>query len=132
MIGVDTNVLARLFVDDGSPERLRAMEFFTNRGADELVFVSLVVLVEFVWLLSGRYEFTRTQILDALEALLKNAGFVLECEDLVIIALERARSDGSGIPDNLVARLGERAGCAATVTFDRTAAKRIPGMELLK
>lgn len=132
MIGVDTNVLARLFVDDGSLERLRATEFFAGRAADELVFVSIVVLVEFVWLLSSRYEFTRMQTLDALEALLKNAGFVLECEDLVIVALDRARSAGSGIADNLVAALGERAGCTTTMTFDRNAAKRIPGMQLLK
>ena len=94
--------------------------------------MSIVVLVEFVWLLSSRYEFTRMQTLDALEALLKNAGFVLECEDLVIVALDRARSAGSGIADNLVAALGERAGCTTTMTFDRNAAKRIPGMQLLK
>lgn len=131
MIGVDTNVLARLFVDDGSPERQRAVDFFASRAADEVVFVSIVVLVEFVWLLSSRYEFTRAKALDALEALLKNAGFVLEHEDLVILALDGSRA-GGGIADHLVAALGDRAGCTSTVTFDRNAAKRIPGMELLK
>ncbi len=96
------------------------------------MFISVVVLVEFIWLLPSRYEFTRAQTLDALEALLKNAGFVIEHEDLVVMALERSRSNGTGIADHLVAALGARAGCSTTLTLDVLAAKRIPGMELLK
>lgn len=131
MIGVDTNLLARLFVDDGSAERTLAVAFFERLAPHDVVFVSMVVLVELVWLLSSRYQFTRLQTLDALDAVLGNAGFRLQDEDLVIAALEHARATNSGIADNLVAALGRKAGCDHTFTFDQSAAKRIPGMELL-
>ena len=131
MIGIDTNLLARLFVDDGSAERKLAVAFFEKLAPHDVVFVSMVVLVELVWLLSGRYQFTRLQTLDALDALLGNAGFRLQDEDLVIAALGHARATNSGIADNLVAALGRKAGCVYTFTFDQNAAKRIPGMELL-
>jgi len=131
VIGADTNVLARLFVDDGSPEREMALKFFGQRDPSEVVFVSLVVLVEFVWVLGSRYKYTGSQIMAALETLLANAGFQLEEEELVIAAFDNARATNSGIADNLVAALGRKAGCTSTMTFDRTAAKRISGMELL-
>jgi len=132
VIGLDTNVLARLFVDDGSPERELVIGFFAERDEDDIAFVSIVALVEFVWLLTSRYAFSHERMLDALSALLKNAGIVIEREDLVLEAVERSIANGAGVADQLVAALGREAGCAATLTFDRKAAKRIPGMELLK
>jgi predicted nucleic-acid-binding protein len=132
VIGVDTNVLVRLFVDDGSPERQRALGFFAGRGAAEPIFVTIVTLVEFVWLLSSRYEYARSQALDAVEELTRNAGFLLEHESVVVELLQRCRASGSGLTDELVVALAVGAGCQSTVTFDRDAAKRIPGMELLK
>lgn len=131
MIGVDTNVLARLLVDDGAPERELALKFFGQRGSNEVTFVSLVVLVELVWLLGSRYNYPRPQIMAALETLLANAGFQLEEEDLVIAALDNARATNSGIADNLIAALGRQGGYVRTWTFDKFAAARIPGMELL-
>jgi len=121
-----------LFVDDGSPERELVVGFFAGRREDDIAFVSIVALVEFVWLLTSRYAFSHEQMLDALSALLKNAGIVIEREDLVVEAVERSIANGAGIADQLVAALGREAGCGATLTFDRQAAKRIPGMELLK
>ncbi len=132
MIGVDTNVLARLFVDDGSPERQKVLAYFTGASQREVAFVSMIVLVEFAWLLSTRYEFPRRAILDAVSALLENAGFLVQREDLVIQAVERGYAEGVGIADYLIAALAREAGCSATVTFDRNAAKRVPGMSLLK
>lgn len=131
MIGVDTNLLVRLFVDDGSRERQKALTFFESRAAQEVVFVSVVVLVELVWVLSSRYRFTREQALTALDALLANAGFLVEEEDLVLAAINQCRTTNSGVADNLIAALGRRAGCVSTFTFDKDAAKRVPGMELL-
>jgi len=132
LIGIDTNVLVRLFVDDGSRERERAIAFFGAREQRDEIFVSVVTLVEFVWLLTSRYQFTRARALDAVDALLTNAGFVVDEEQLVIQALDGARTSNSGFADNLVALIGLREGCAGTLTFDREAAKRIPGMDLLK
>ena len=131
MIGVDTNVLARLFIDDGSPERRRVVSYF-SAVRTELVFVSIIVLVELVWLLSSRYNFSKAAVLEVLSALLRNAGFVIEREDAVTEAVDRSRETGTGIADYLVATLGTEAGCSSTLTFDKDAAKSVPGMVLLK
>ena len=131
MIGVDTNILARIFVDDGSPQRQRALTYFSG-AQREIAFVSILVLVEFAWLLSSRYAFSRTAILDAVSALLRNADFIVQREDLVIEALEHGYARGVGIADFLISRLSAEAGCSATLTFDREAARKIPGMYLLK
>ncbi|MFK4811364.1 PIN domain-containing protein [Devosia sp. ZW T5_3] len=131
MIGVDTNILARLFVDDDDRQRELANRFFADRTPSDPAFVSLVVIAELAWLLRRTYDYPHQAILEAVMALLDSADFAVEARDIVLAAVDTAGAHRFGLADVLIAEIASRAGCAATMTFDKTAAKRIPGMELL-
>jgi len=131
MIGVDTNVLVRLLVP-GEPQREKAEAFFLQRSAADPAFVSLVVLVELVWVLNRHYGYGFEQLQKATQWLLDSDDFVVEHRDRVEWALENYTRSKIDFPDLLIARAGEETGAPRTATFDINAAKLVPGMELLK
>lgn len=131
MIGVDTNLLARLFVDDDPRQQEIAGAFFGQRSMDDPAYVSLVVIAEFVWLLGKTYDYSKKRVAEALAALLESPDFVVESRNLVEDVLVLSEQPKVGIVDVLISRIAMRDGCIAVATFDKEAAKRVPGMKLL-
>jgi predicted nucleic-acid-binding protein len=131
MIGVDTNVLLRLFVPV-EPQREVAVAFFGQRSAADPAFVSTLVVTEFAWVLRRRYKYEFEQVGQAIRWMLDSDDFVLEDRDLLEWALANYTRSRIDFSDLLVARSSELAGASRIVTFDRDAAKYVPGMDLLK
>ena len=131
MIGVDTNVLARLFVADDPRQHLAAVQFFKARTADDPAFVSLIVVAELVWLLDRTYEFPKLRILELLSNALESPDFRFERHDLVESAVRAGMATKAGVADALIDSVAALAMCSSTVTFDTNAAKYVPGMSLL-
>jgi predicted nucleic-acid-binding protein len=131
MIAVDANVLLRLFVDDNADQHGKAKRFFSLRGDTDPAYIDLLVLAELVWLLDRRYGYLMEQIVSSIRYLLGTPDVVVEHADLVSRAIEGV-STRAGLVDHLIAAKAAQAGASHTVTFDRNAAKHVPGMELLK
>ncbi len=124
MIGLDTNVLVRLFVDDDPVQVRQAREFVRNRcDPDNPSFVDRVALCEMVWVLSAGYGFDRAEIADVIHKLLGSLDTVLEDGDEVHAALQVFRTRGVDFADALIGEINRARGCEATATFDRKAAK---------
>lgn len=132
MIGVDTNVLVRIFAEDEDKQRKAAQSFMRQRSTEDPAFVSAVVVAEVTWVLDRTYGFSMASIRDALEWLFESTNIVVEQHDLVRVAVNLAADSNADISDSIIAALAAHAGASKTVTFDRPAASRIPGMELLK
>lgn len=132
MIGVDTNVLLRALVPEGTRENERAGRFFIERSSADPMHVGLLVVAELVWVLERRYGYRRSQTAAAVRYLLESPDVVVERAALVEAAIDRVEALGTDIADELIAATNTLAGCTSTVTLDKLAAKRIPGMELLK
>ena len=132
MIGVDTNVLAPLFVTDNPPQHAAARRFFAQRSPNDPAFVSAVVQAEFVWLLERTLHFPANRIVAALQGILSTADFAVEHRDLLEAALQSWAKGPLDLADFLIAGVAQQAGCEVTVTFDKPAAKRVPGMSLLE
>ena len=132
MIGVDTNVLVRLFVDDDRRQHQLAVRFFAKRSASDAAFISTVTIVEFFWVMTRTYKRTSQAVLDLLAGMLESEDAVFEGSDEVRQTIAIAQESGADLADLLIARSGEIAGCRTTVTFDQPAARSVPGMELLK
>lgn len=130
VIGVDANVLVRLLTADEPVQAAIARRFFDSRSTLDPAFVSAVTLAETVRVLRKVHRLELSSIANAIAMMLSSDDFVVEGAETL-----RAIADGEVSPDLvadfLVAWLGSRAGCASTVTFDGTAAARIPAMELL-
>ena len=132
MIGVDTNVLVRLFVVDDRRQSDIVGQFFIGRSTADPAFVSLVVIAELVWLLDDSYDFSHAEIVGVLGKLLASPDFVLERREFVSDAVLLAEQKKIDIADFLISQLSLANGSRVTVTFDINASRRIPGMELLK
>ncbi|MBD8066877.1 type II toxin-antitoxin system VapC family toxin [Devosia sp. PTR5] len=131
MIGIDTNILARIFVDDDPDQRAIAVDFMRARSDADPAFVSAVVLTELVWVLTRTYGLSNTDVRDALEWLFESTNVYVETGDLIRAAVALAARKSADISDCIIVAVAEGAGAAKTVTFDKLAAERIPGMELL-
>lgn len=131
MIGIDTNVLIRFLVEDDPTQNAIAREFLSARSISDPAFVSSVTLAETVWVLTRRLKYPPASIAEMICALLASEGLVIEhSEELGAIMFDAASLEAD-IADYLIAWAGLAAGCSRTVTFDRRAAKIVPGMELL-
>jgi predicted nucleic-acid-binding protein len=131
MIGVDTNVLVRVAVADSPAQTAAAHKFLSARTADDPAFVSTVVLAELAWVLDHAYGFTHQMLHEVFDWVMESANIAIERPDLVERAISHARTARAGIADCIISALAAEAGATRTVTFDKLAAKRIPGMELL-
>jgi len=130
MIGLDTNVLVRYIMQDDAKQSPKSSKLMESLTADEPGFVSLVSVVELVWVLSSSYDLSREQVAQALELLLRTKSIVVDRADEVMRALRVFKSRPADFADCLIERTAASAGCGKTMTFDVGAAKAA-GMTLI-
>jgi predicted nucleic-acid-binding protein len=131
MLGIDTNVLVRLVVSDDVEQTRRARRLVEQAlDRDELVLVSLLVLLESEWVLRSRYGFNRASLLEIFRALLEARELSFEDEPALEEALFRWKDSACEFSDCLITAHNRQIGCRATATFDGKAA-RLPGTELV-
>ena len=131
MIGIDSNVLVRFFVRDNEAQTAAATRFIAERTEESPGFISAVVVCELVWVLQKSYGYADAAVHEALTSLFESSNIIIERADLVDHAIAEARQARADVSDCIIAALATAAGADKTVTFDKPAAKRIPGMELL-
>lgn len=131
MIGLDTNVLVRYIVQDDKSQSASASRLIERELSAEVPgFVSLIVLVELVWVLESCYGCTRTDIATVVERLLRVKQISVQDAETAWRALRQFISGKADFSDCLIERLGHAHGCQHTSTFDKAAAK-YAGMKLL-
>ena len=127
MKALDTNVLARFFVDDAddaqaAKQRPAAIAAIAGRS-----FVSVTVLLELESVLRGFYELSTRDISRVLRALASIEHITLEDRDAVLVAVD-AFDKGLDFADALhLARSSRASGFA---TFDQRLAKRAKRLAL--
>ena len=131
MIGIGSNVLLRFVFADHPAQFQLAKAFIEERSLNEPAYISLLVFAETCWVLRRRYGYANSVIASTFRMLLDTEELLFEDEDFLDQLLAEGRDYGGGLSDHVVAHLSNRSGCTKTVTFDRTAARSVPGMELL-
>ena len=130
MIGLDTNVLVRYIMQDDIRQSPLATRIVESLTAQSRGFVPLVAIVELAWVLSSAYELSRSQLIEAFEALLRTKELVVERGETVWKGLRLLQRSGGDFADCLIAGSAEAAGCTMTMTFDRGAVRN-GGMTLI-
>lgn len=132
MIALDTNVLLRYLVQDDSTQSPKATEIIERRlTRQEPGFVSLVCVLEIVWVLGSLYKLSRSEIADEIELLLAADTFQVQNEQEIYQGVIALRNGTGTFEDALISGLGAWWGCSATLTFDQNAAKRLNGFQLI-
>ncbi len=130
MIGLNTNILVRYLTQDDPVQSLKATEIIEQRLTEEAPgFVSIVVMVEIVWVLDRAYGLAAHKIAAAIERMLQAEVLVVEHEQEVFPAMIALKEGQGSFADAVIAALGARADCSCTLTFDQKAL-RLPGFKL--
>ena len=124
MKAIDTNVLVRFFTDDDRDQCSAVQARFSSaEQKGETFYVSWIVLLELMWVLRQTYGRDRQGCLEMIETLL--AIQVLEVQDrtLLLDLVRLGQATAIDLDDLFIGFAARRAGCEATLTFDKKAAK---------
>jgi predicted nucleic-acid-binding protein len=130
MIGLDTNVLARYYIDDEADEQAQRQRLAARRliESGQPLMVSKTVVLELEWVMRGYYKFSASEVAEVLQHLMDQTHIVIEDR----AAVEQALSNcvvGFDFAD-AVHHASYRT-CATVATFDdRKFAQRAKKMGL--
>jgi len=130
MIGLDTNVLVRYVAQDDTTQSSKASTLIESFTADMPGYISVVSVIELVWVLTGCYNATKSEICEVLETLLRTKEIIVAEAETVWKALRMFKDSKADFADCLIACSCAEAGCEHTLTFDNGAVKNC-GMQLL-
>lgn len=122
MKALDTNVLARFLMNDDEQQAQQVYRLFKAAEAErERFYVSLLVVLELLWVLESSFKLSRKEVLAALEdlTLLPVLGF----ESLATLQsfMTEAVTLNADLSDLLIAYQAKHQGCAEVYTFDKKA-----------
>ena len=130
MIGLDTNVIVRYLMQDDPTQARKAVAVIESLPEHEPAFLSVVTIVEIVWVLESSFELDREQVALAVSGLLEARELIVDRAPCVAQAVRAYRRGKADFADTLIERISKDAGCEATLTFDARAA-RDAGMRLI-
>jgi predicted nucleic-acid-binding protein len=127
MRALDTNVLARFFIDDADDAQAAKQRPSAVAALSERAFVAVTVLLELEWVMRGFYGLPPTDISRVFRVLSSIEHITLEDRSAVLMALD-AFDQGLDFADALhMARSSRASGFA---TFDQRLAKRAKDLAL--
>ncbi|WBA82877.1 PIN domain-containing protein [Endozoicomonas sp. GU-1] len=125
MDGIDTNILIRYLVRDDEPQYQQVLNFLT--GCQKF-YISPLVLIETVWVLSHFYRVDPEQQCQKLRAVLHLQKCVTDHCPETLKALDDYQQ-GYDFADAMIGHHNKQQ-CVTTLTFDRKAS-RLPEFSLL-
>jgi len=124
-------VLVRYLAQDDPAQSGRATDLIERRLSErDPRFISIVAMVETVWVLQHAYNLTSPAVAAVIERTLQAGALIVENEQEVFTAMIALKEGQGSFADVLIGPLGSKAGCSVTVTFDRSAS-RLSDFELL-
>jgi predicted nucleic-acid-binding protein len=127
MRALDTNVLARFFIDDADDAQAAKQRPAAVAALAERSFVSVTVLLELEWVMRGFYELPTRDISRVLRALASIEHITVEDRDAVLAAVD-GFDRGLDFADAL--HLARSARASGFATFDQRLAKRARALVL--
>ena len=121
MKAIDTNILARFFVNDpDDPQAIKQQEIALNIMSQP-VFISLTVILEFEWVMRGFYKLPRPQISQVFKALFGLSHVQIEDKSLLVNVLYQYEQ-GLDFADAL--HVAKAVHCQTFITFDQKLVKK--------
>jgi predicted nucleic-acid-binding protein len=122
VIGIDTNILLRIFETEDDPaQSLRARKAIEDNAP---VYLHDVVLAEFVWTCRSAFKQSRGAIHRRLQAIADSTEFVVARPEVFERAVHAYGSQKSDFADWFVGLSNLDQGLEYTLTFDKGAARR--------
>jgi predicted nucleic-acid-binding protein len=117
MIGLDTNVLARYYIDDEADAEAQRQRLAARRliESGQPLMVSKSVVLELEWVMRGYYSFDHAEVASVMRHLLEQAHIAVEDREAVLQALANVEA-GIDFADAL--HHASYKSCDSVATFD--------------
>jgi len=117
MIGLDTNVLARYYIDDDADAQAQRQQLAARRLVEsgQPLMVSKSVILELEWVMRGYYGFDQDEVASVIRHLLEQAHITVEDRDVIERALSNCEA-GIDFADAL--HHASYKSCDSVATFD--------------
>jgi predicted nucleic-acid-binding protein len=124
MRALDTNMLVRFLVRDDELQAKKVLNRFKKaEKTKESLFISLLVILELIWVLEYVYNCSRQEIITAIENLAMLPIIRFENTNIVRGLIVGGRKTKQDLSDLLIGYSAKFNGCECTLTFDKSAAK---------
>lgn len=131
MIGLDTNVVLRLLLNDDPAQKMRAAKLIQQaKKLDTRTIITLAVVLEMEWVLRSSAKMSKTQTLIVFDLLLESYDIEIDNEKALEQALHIYANTAADFAECLFLAQYQRMGCDTMLTFDAKAA-RMAGVELV-
>jgi len=131
MLGLDTNVIARIVLADDPVQTGQARAAIAQAQAeDETVVLGLTTVLELEWVLRSSAKLDKTQVLLIFKKLLETQDLQIENEQVLEQAIYVYENGSADFAECLFWAHYQRMGCRTMLTFD-TKASRLDGVELV-
>jgi predicted nucleic-acid-binding protein len=131
VIGLDTHILLRLWLDDEPKQRQRIDALLAEHGRlPGSLLVTDVVLAQAIWTLKSVFAQGKADQVLAVRSLLDETAFALEDRRSITRALELFEQESCGFAGCLVVAKHAAPGCKFTATLDR-GMRKLPGTRVL-
>ena len=131
MIGLDTNVVLRLLLNDDLKQRQRAVKAIQQAKVLAVrVTITLAVVLEMEWVLRSVAKMTKPQVLSVFDLLLESYDIEIDNEKALEQALHIYANAAADFAECLFLAQYQRMGCQTMLTFDAKAA-RMAGVQLV-
>lgn len=124
MIALDTNILVRLLIkDDKGQSKIVFNRFKKAENNNEILFISLLVVLELIWVLDSVYDCSREEVVNALEKLTMMPIIQFEKLEVIHELIKYGKNSLIDLSDLLICNSSIASGCIKTITFDKDASK---------
>jgi predicted nucleic-acid-binding protein len=124
MIGTDTNILVRAYLEDDKEQAEEAKEFLIKTTKENSLFISSYAILEFAWVLKTK-NYKRKEIYEAVIMLMDSIGVIIGQKDVVLTALEKYIKGKADFGDYMILAEGEKNKIYKLKTFDKAIQKEL-------
>lgn len=124
MIGIDTNILVRAFLEDDETQTIEAKSFLSRATQGNKLFISSYAVLEFAWVLKTK-NYTRKEIYEAIVTLIDSTGVTIGQREVVLAALEKYIKGKADFGDYMILAEGEINKTYKLKTFDKALQKEL-------
>ena len=124
MIGTDTNILVRAYLEDDKKQAEEVKEFLLKTTKEKSLFISSYAILEFAWVLKTK-NYSRKEIYEAVIMLMDSIGVIIGQGDVVLTALEKYIKGKADFGDYMILAEGEKNKIYKLKTFDKAVQKEL-------
>src|SRR4051794_25061318 len=124
MIGIDTDILLRAFLEDDMVQAKAAQDFLKSNAIANNIFISSYAILEFTLILKIQ-SFTRKEIYKAVITLVDNPSINIGQRTVLIAAAEKYIKGNADFGDYMIIAEGEQNSSTSFVTFGKAILKEV-------